>query len=143
MSNILWFSRIFTLQSFRWFCFIFLTVSYVYLKKKDYNESKKFFYNHWIWKFENFQFFSFPFLKFTNFKITTNSFIYSLVEQFFETHFHKNNYWDKGYTFGKNFTKFSGLYTALPGVWGYIIRATVVTLKKSNIKSFLIPILII
>ena len=62
--------------------------------------------------------------KFINFKIITNSFIYSLVEQFLEAHFHKNNYRGKGYTFGKNLTKFSGLYTPLPGVWGYIIRAT-------------------
>ena len=64
--------------------------------------------------------FSLPFLKFIDFKITTNSFIYSLVEQFLEIHFHKNNYRGKGYTFGKNLTKFSGLYTPSLG-WGGII----------------------
>ena len=45
-------------------------------------------------EFENFSKFTIQFsiFKFINFKITTNSFIYSLVEQFFETNFHKNNY---------------------------------------------------
>ena len=32
-------------------------------------------------------------------------------------------------TFWKNLTKFSGLYTPLPGVWGYIIRATYIKSK--------------
>ena len=91
MSNSLWFSRIFTLQSSSWFCFIFI----VFLRctwKKITTRMRILFYNHWIWKFSKFQFFSFPFLNFIDFKITTNSFIYSLVEQFLETHFHKNNY---------------------------------------------------
>ena len=59
--------------------------------------------------------FSFPFLKFINFKITTNSFIYSLVEQSLETHFHKNNYRGKGYIFGKKLPNFSDLYTPYLG----------------------------
>ena len=91
MSNSLWFSRIFTLQSFRWFCFIFwLFLRCTWIKRLQ--REWEFFYNHRIWKFSKFQFFSFPFKKFIDFKITTNSFIYSLVEQFLETHFHINNY---------------------------------------------------
>ena len=43
-------------------------------------------------EFEKFKIFLFLIFKIINFKITTNSFKYSLVEQFFETHFHKNNY---------------------------------------------------
>ena len=80
--------------------------------------------------FSNFPFFSFPILKFIHFKITTNSFIYLLAKQFLETHFHKNNYRGKGYTFGRNLPKFSGLYTPLPGCGKYIIRATIPYLKQ-------------
>ena len=82
----------------------------------------KIFLNHWIWKFSKFQFLIFSFLKFINFKITTNSFIYSLVEQFLETHFHKNNLITGGewYTFGKNLTKFSGLYPPDLGCGGIL-----------------------
>ena len=91
MSNSLWFSRIFTLQSFSWFCFkffwLFLRCTWTKITSRV-----RIFYNHWIWKFSKFQFFSFPFLIFILFKITSNSFIYSLVEQFLETHFHKNNF---------------------------------------------------
>ena len=109
MSNSLWFSRIFTLQSFRWFCFKFFDFSLGVLEKRLQREWE-FFYNHWIWKFSKFQFFSFPFLKFIDFKITTNSFIYSLVEQSLETHFLKNNTGRKGVYFF-NLSIFSGLYT--------------------------------
>ena len=56
----------------------------------------------------------------SHFKITTNSFTYSLVEQFLETHFHKNNY--RGILLGKNLPNFSSLYTPYLGE-GYIIRA--------------------
>ena len=67
--------------------------------------------------------FQFSILKFIDFKITTNSFKYSLVENFLKPIFSKV-ITGKGYTFGKSLTKFSGLYTPLPGVWGHIIRAT-------------------
>ena len=100
MSNSLWFSRIFTLQSFRWFCFNFFDCFLGVLVKRLLREWD-IFYSHWIWKFSKFQFFSFPFFKFINFKITTNSFIYSLVEKNFETHFLKSNYRGKGYIFLK------------------------------------------
>ena len=126
MSNSLWFSRIFTLQSSSWFCFYYSFWLFLRCTWKKMTTRVIFFYNHWIWKFSKFQFFSFPFLKFINFKITTNSFIYSLVEQFLETHFHKNNKrWLGSLLLGKKITKFSDLYAPLPGVWGYIIRATV------------------
>ena len=49
--------------------------------------------------------------------------IYSLVEQFFETHFHKSIYRGKGILYGKFSLKFSGLWTLTWGE-GYIIRAT-------------------
>ena len=71
---------------------------------------------------QNFNF-QFPILKFIDFKISTNSFIYSLVEQSLETHFQNNNYGGKGYTFGKNLPNFSDLYTPYLGCEG-IIRAT-------------------
>ena len=118
MSNSLWFSRIFTLQSSSWYCFNFFYCFLGVLEKRLLREWE-IFYNHWIWKFSKFSFFSFPFLKFFLFKITTNSFIYLLVEQFFETHFHKNNYRVKGYTFGENLPKFSGLYTPYLGCGVY------------------------
>ena len=75
------------------------------------------------------------FLKFIDFKITTNSLIYSLVEQFFETHFHKNNYREGkgGYTFGKNLTKFSSLYTPLPGVWGVYYTSNMRTKNQAKL----------
>ena len=96
----------------------------MYLKKIT-NRVRNFFYNHWIWKFSKFQIFSFPFLKFINFKITTNSFKYSLVEQFFETHFLKSNYRGKGVYFLKNLVNFFGfIYPPYLGCGGYIIRVT-------------------
>ena len=74
-------------------------------------------------------FFSFPFLKFINFKITTNSLIYSLVEQFLETHFHKNNYRVRGILLErereKNLPKISCLYSPYLRWEGYIIWATI------------------
>ena len=109
MSNSLWFSRIFTLQSSSWFCFNYSFWLFLRCTWKRLLREWEIFYNHWIWKFSKFQIFSFPFLKFINFKITTNSFIYSLVEQFFETHFHKSNYRGKGYTFEK-FSQFFRVY---------------------------------
>ena len=108
--------------------------------KKDYYESEKIFYNHWIFKISNFQIFSFPFLKFIDFKITTNSFIYSSVEQFFETHFHKNNYRGKVYTFGKNLVNFFGLiYPLTWGVGVYYTSNKIFTLwfVSDRIKLFL------
>ena len=70
--------------------------------------------------------------------MTTNSFIYSLVEQSLETHFHKNNYRGKGYTFRKNLPKFLGLYTPYLEC-GYIIRATmtsyVILIKLKNLSD--------
>ena len=93
MSNSLWFSRIFTLQSSSWSCFnysfwLFLRCTW----KKITTRVRNFFVTIGFENFQNFQFLSFLFLKFINFKITTNSFKYSLVEQFFETHFPKSNY---------------------------------------------------
>ena len=76
-----------------------------------------------------------PFLKFIDFKMTTNSFIYSLVEQFFEPHFHKNNYRGKGYTFGKNLTKFSGLYTPYLGCGGILYEQQVTISNTPDIKN--------
>ena len=58
------------------------------------------------------------FLKFIDFKITTNSFIYSLVEQFLEAHFHKNNYKGKGVYFLKNFSHNFRIY--IPPTWGIL-----------------------
>ena len=60
------------------------------------------------------------FLIFIHFKITTNSFIYSLVEQFLETHFHKNNYRGKGVYFWKKLTNFFGFIYPLPGGGGIL-----------------------
>ena len=48
MSNSLWFSRIFTLQSSSWFCFNYSFDYFIDAFEKDYFESEKFFYNHWI-----------------------------------------------------------------------------------------------
>ena len=119
MSNSLWFSRIFTLQSSSWFCFIFIDCFLGVLEKKRFlREWEIYFITIGFENFQNFNFSVFPFLKFIDFKITTNSFIYSLVEQFFETHFQKNNYRVRGYTLGKNLTKFSGLYTPNLGCGG-------------------------
>ena len=115
MSNSLWFSRIFTLQSFSWFCFNYSFWSFLGVFEKKYYESERFFYNHWIWKFSKFSFFSFPFLKSTHFKITTNSFIYSLVEQFLETHFHKKKVTGLGGILLKKLTKIFGFIYPLPG----------------------------
>ena len=129
MSNSLWFSRIFTLQSSSWFCFNYSFDCFLGVFEKDYYESEKLFYNHWIWKFSKFPFLSFPFSKFIHFKITTNSFIYSFVEQFLRTHFHKNNYRGKGYTFGKSLPNFSDLYTPyLGGLRGILYEQHVQTL---------------
>ena len=91
MSNSLWFSRIFTLQSFSWFCFNFFWLFLRCTWKKITTRVRNFFITI---EFENFQNFNFSFFhfKFIHFKITTYSFIYSIAEQFFETHFHKNNY---------------------------------------------------
>ena len=90
MSNSPWFSRIFTLQSFSWFCFnysfwLFLRCTW----KKITTRVRNFFYNHLVLKIFKISIFRFLLFKFIDFKITTNSFIYSLVEQFFESHFHK------------------------------------------------------
>ena len=123
MSNSPWFSRIFTLQSSSWFSFNYSFWLFLRCIWKKITTKVRNFYNHWVLKFLKISFFSFSCLKFINFKITTNSFIHSLVEQFLETHFHKNNYRGKGYTFGKNLPYFLGLYTPYLG-WGYIIRAT-------------------
>ena len=103
--------------------------------KKDYYLSEKFFITIGFENFENFNF-QFPIFKFINLKNTTNSFIYSLVEQFFETHFTKIITGGKGYTFGKNLTKFSVLYTSLPGVWGilYEQKTPVFPSGQANLK---------
>ena len=125
ISNSPWFSRIFTLQSSRWFCFIYSF--WLFLRctwKKDYYENDKIIYNHWVLKFLKNSFFSFRFLKFINFKITTNSLTYSLVEQFLETHFCKNNYRGKeGILLAKTYQNFR---VYIPLTWGVgdIIRAT-------------------
>ena len=116
MSNSLWFSRIFTLQSFSWFCFNYSFWLFLRCTWKRLLREWEIFNYHWVLKFLEIFFFSFPFLKFINFKITTNSFIYSLAEQFLETHFHKNNYRGKGYTFGeKTYQKFR---VYIPLTWG-------------------------
>ena len=102
MSNSSWFSRIFTLQSFSWFCINSFWLFLRCICKNIPTRVREFFYNYRIWKFSKFQIFSFPFLKFIHFKITTNSFKYSLVQQFFETHFLKSNYRVvRGYIFKK------------------------------------------
>ena len=108
MSNSLLFSRIVTLQSSSWFCFNYYFWLSLRCTWKKITTRVRIFYNHWIWNFSKFQLFSFPFFKFINFKITTNSFIYSLVEPFLETHFHKNNYRGKGLYFWKKLTKIFG-----------------------------------
>ena len=132
MSNSLWFSRIFTLQSSSWFCFNYFFDCFLGVFEKDYYYSDIFLITIDI-------FFSFPFLILILFECRTNSFIYSPVEQFLETHFHKSNYRGKGYTFGNFLPKFSDLYTLLL-VWGYIIRATSLsvaydnTIEENNLK---------
>ena len=132
MSNSLWFSRIFTLQSFSWSCFNYSFWLFHRCIWKDYYQSEEFFYNHWIWKFSKFQFFSFPFFKFIDFKITTNSFKYSLVEHFLKPIFSKVV---TGGIFFEKFSQFFRVYIpSLPGVWGYTIRATKVELGLSKIK---------
>ena len=78
---------------------------------------------------------NFPFLKFIDFKIITNSFIYSLVEQSLETHFHKNNYRGKGYTFGKSLPNFSDLYTLLTGVRGILYEQQTSTKFIIQVKT--------
>ena len=89
---------------------------------------------------QNFNF-QFPILKFIDFKITTNSFIYSLVEQSLETHFHKNNYRGKGYTFGKNLPNFSDLYTPNLGCGDYTSnrQRNSNCEKKVNVTNFEFP----
>ena len=99
----------------------------MYLNKRLLREWE-FFYNHWIFKFLKISIFQFPIFKFIDFKITTNSFIYSLVEQFLETHFHKNNYRGKGILLEKIWQNFR-VYIPLTWSVGYIIRAT-----KDNIN---------
>ena len=119
MSNSLWLSRIFTLQSFSWSCFNYSFWLFHRCIWKYYYESEKFFITIEFKNFSKFQIFSFSFLNFINFKISTNSFKYSLVEQFFETHFLKSNYRGvRGYIFGKNLVNFFGFIYPLPGVWG-------------------------
>ena len=106
MSNSLWFSKIFTLQSSSWSCFNYSFWLFHRCIWKDYYESEKFFITI---ELKNFQNFSFSFLKYINFKIITNSFKYSLVEQFFETHFLKSNYRGvRGVYFLKNLVNFFG-----------------------------------
>ena len=116
MSDSLWFSRIFTLQSFSWFCFIYsfwLFLRFTY--KKIITRVRNVFITIEFWNFSKFPFQFFIF-NIYYFKITSNSFIYSLVEQFLVTHFHKNNYRGKGvYFWGKNLPNFSDLYTPYLG----------------------------
>ena len=84
-----------------------------------------------------------PFLAFIHFKITSNSFIYSLVDQFFETIFTKIITGVRGILLEKkNLPKFSGLYTPLIGVWGILYEQhtniiIVSTLKILNENYFL------
>ena len=107
MSNSLWFSRIFTLQSSSWSCFNYSFWLFHRCIWKDYYESEKFFITI---ELKNFQNFSFSFLKYINFKIITNSFKYSLVEQFFETHFLKSNYRGVRGIFFEKFSQFFRVY---------------------------------
>ena len=127
MSNSFLFSRIFTLQSSSWFCFIFIDCFLSVLEKILLWEWEIYFITIGFENFQNFNFSVFPFFKFIDFKITTNSFIYSLVEQFLETHFHKNNYRGKGVYFWEKFDKiFRFIY---PLTWGVGVYYT------SNIGS--------
>ena len=139
MSNSLWFSRIFTLQSFRWFCFNYSFWLFLRCIWKRLLREWKFFFFITIefWNFSKFpfSFFSFPFLIFILFKITSNSFIYSSVEQFLETYIHKNNYRVRGTLFLKNLVNFFGfIYPLTEGNRDYIIRATGNTI--SNLINF-------
>ena len=63
MSNSPLFSRIFTLQSSIWFCFIYSFWLFLrYTLKKVYYERLDHF-NHWIWKFSKFSNFQFSIFK--------------------------------------------------------------------------------
>ena len=128
MSNSLWFSMIFTLQSFRWFCFnysygLFLRCTW----KKKTTRVRNCFITIGFENFINFNFSDSHLKKKNiNFKITTNSFKYSLVKQFFETHFLKSNYRGvRRVYFLKNLVNFFGfIYPLTWGVEAYTIRAT-------------------
>ena len=104
------------MQSSNWFSFnysfwLFLSCTW----KKRLLREWEIFLLHWVLNFLKISIFSFPFLIFINFKITTNSFIYPLVEQFLETHFHKNNYWARGILLVKIYQNFR-IYILL--TWG-------------------------
>ena len=101
MSNSSSFSRIFTLQSsfgsvpfilFGCFLDVLGRKNIISRMRKDLFEPSGF-------KISQNFLFLFPILIFSLFKCRTNSFILSLVEQFLETHFHKNNYRVRRYNF--------------------------------------------
>ena len=97
---------------FQLFLWLFLRCTW----KKITTRVRNCFITIWFKNYLNFNFSVSHFFKFINFKITTNSFIYSLVEPFLETHFHKNNYRGKGVYFWKKLTKIFGFI--YPLTWG-------------------------
>ena len=135
MSNSFLFSRIFTLQSSSWFCFIFIDCFLGVLEKSLQREWEIYFITIGFENFQNFNFSVFPFLKFIDFKIPTNSFIYSLVEQFLETHFHKNNYRGSGgILLGKTWQKFQVYIPPYLGCGGILYEQQ---LSKSIINDLI------
>ena len=116
MSNSLWFSRIFTLQSFSWFCFNYSYDCFLGVLEKRLLREWDIFITIGFENFQNFKFFSFPFLKFINFKITTNSFTYSLLENFLKPIFTKVITGGKGVYILKKLVNFLGFI--YPLTWG-------------------------
>ena len=107
------------LSTHLYFCFnysfwLFLRCIWIKITSKVIN----FFITIWFWKF---QFFSFQFLIFINFEIATNSFIYSLFEQFLKPIFTKVITGVRGIFLGKTWQNFQ---VYIPPYLGYIIRAT-------------------
>ena len=116
MSNSSRFLMIFTLQSSSWFCFnyFFLTVSQVYLKNIT-TRARRSFRTIEFCNFSKIYFSVSHFLNLVFVKCRTNSFIYSLVEQFLEAHFHQNNSRGLGVYFLKKLLNFSDLYNSFLG----------------------------
>ena len=121
ISNSPWFSRIFTLQSSSWFCFIYSLFPFlqVYLKKVTMRAIRTF-RTIIIWNFSKMSLFCFLFLIFKPFWMLNKLIHYSLVEQFLETDFHKNS--DSGYTFWKKYTKIFGFIYPFPRVRGILYK---------------------
>ena len=125
MSNSLWFSRIFTLQSSSWFCLFFWLFLWCTWKKIN-TIMRDFFITIGFEIFQNFKFSVSHCLNLLILKLQqTHSYIHYL-NNFLKPIFSIVITGGKGYIFGKNLTKYFQVYITLTWGVGYTIRATVV-----------------